>query len=86
LDNITVDKVIYLTVCIFIYRIISNLTLEMYENGTILQLIMQLIISKLVAVYTGYVVTEHEENIWVCYNTTADKVIFSWSSTKQSAT
>jgi len=70
----------------FIYRIVSNLTWGMCENGTILQLVIQLIISNLVGVYTGYVVTEHEGNIWICYNTTADKVIFSWSSTKHSAT
>jgi hypothetical protein len=60
----------------FIYRIISNLTWGLYENGTILQLTIQLKISKLIAVYTGYVVTEHEGNIWIYYNTTVDRCIY----------
>ena len=63
-DNITVNNTFNIfQVCSSIYRICSDIKWGKYDYGTILQLIIQLIYFKSVAVYTGYVVTEYEGNM-----------------------
>jgi len=45
------------------YRVITNMTLVIYENWTILHWIIQLIIFKVCILYTRFVVTEHEGKV-----------------------
>jgi len=47
----------------WIYNIIRNITWGIYENWTILHLMIQLTHFKVCSyIYTGYVVTEHKES------------------------